>query len=187
MDPVVARLQQGLYSFILISPLVFGYLFVTMWFVRPQDIPRAVIASGVFSVLYVTGAYIASQCFVDWTLRFFPNVYLWNIRTGESHPITIGLIFITTWLLAIPYVLGTAVTATLSFSPLRRWVTWRGLLPALLVMVTLILAGPFIFTVVRFRSSTDPWFLTKITLSFLLGPILPSLAASWLVYLSSSK
>jgi len=183
-DPVVASLQQGFYSFIFISPVVFGYLFVLLWFIRPRAIIRAVVASGVLSVLYIIFASNALLYFVNWAIRFFPDAYLWY-QHGENHEITIGLIFLTIWLLAIPYILGTTVTATLSLSPLRRWLKWRGLLLALLIGSTLILAAPFIFTAGKFRWSTDPWFMTKITLSFLVGPILPSVCASGLAYLSS--
>lgn len=186
LDPVVANLQQGFYSFIFISPVVFGYLFVLLWFARPRGIIRPVVASGVFSVLYITFAPHAILYFVNWGIQFFPDAYLWY-QYGENHPITIGLIFLTIWLLAIPYVLGTTVTATLSFSPLRGWLTSRGLLLVLLIGFTLFLAAPFIFTASKFRWSPDPWFMIKLTLSFLVGPILPAITASKLAYLSSLR
>lgn len=104
---------------------------------------------------------------------------------GENHPITIGLIFLGVWLLAIPYVFGLTATSTLSFSPLRQWLIWRGLPILLLVGFTLFLAAPFIFTASKFRWSTDPMFIIQIALSLLISPILPSAAASYLAYLCS--
>jgi len=106
-------------------------------------------------------------------------------QQGDNDPVTIGLSLLMIWLLAILYILGTAVTTTPSFSPMRGWLTFRGSLLVLLIGFTLVLAAPFIYTVAKFRWSTDPWFIIEITLSFLVGPILPSIAASGLVYMSS--
>ena len=183
-DPVVADPQRGFYNFIFISPVVFGYLFVLLWFRRPRGIIRAVVASSVFSVLYITLASNAPLHFVNWVIRFFPDAY-YMYQQGENHPVTIGLTFLMIWLLAILYILGTAVTTTLSFSPMRGWLTWRGPLLVLLIGFTLVLAAPLIYTVAKFRWSTDPWFIIEIALSFLVGPILPSIAASGIAYISS--
>ena len=185
-NPILANLQQGIYNFIFISPVVFGYLFVMLWLTRPHSIIRAVVASGMLSVLYITFASYALLYSVNWVVRFFPDAYLWY-QYGENHPITIGLIFFMIWLLAIPYILGTTATATLSFSPLRGWLTSRGLFLVLLIGFTLILAAPFIFMVSKFRWSHDPWFMIKLTLGFLVGPILPSITSSWIAYLSSFR
>ena len=185
-NPIIANLQQGIYNFIFISPVIFGYLFGKLWFTRPHSIIRAVVASGILSFLYITFASYTILYSVNWVIRFFPDAYSWY-QNGENHPITIGLIFLMIWLLAIPYILGTTVTITLSFSPLRGWLTSRGLLLVLLIGFTLILAAPFIFIVSKFRWSHDPWFMIKLTLSFLVGPILPSITSSWIAYLSSLR